>query len=299
MQTLAAVLDVDGTLVDSNDAHARAWVEAFAEAGVPVGYDEVRRSIGMGGDKLMPRVAGIEEDTPRGRRISERRGEIFKTRYLPHVRPFPRVRDLVHRFVEDGFTVVVASSAKEDELAPLLERAGVADLITSRTSSEDADNSKPDPDIVAAALKQSGAPRGAAIMLGDTPYDVEAAIRAGIAIAGVESGGWTREALSGAVAVYADAADLYERYEESPFARLARNAATSSPPTDLTGAAMIGAAVAGIALVGLTLRAIRQRREPPHRAPLAEDDPEAALRRYPGLGPRDRSRLRRIIARTS
>ena len=222
-QTAAVILDVDGTLVDSNDAHAHAWVEAFAEAGITVDHDKVRRSIGMGGDKLMPAVAGIEESSPRGQRIGARRGEIFKSTYLPAIRPFPSTRELLERFIADGFVLSVASSAAEDELQPLLEQAGVADLIPHRTSADDAEHSKPDPDIVQAALREAAVEKSHAIMLGDTPYDVEAAGRAGIAIVGLECGGWPREALTGALAVYRDATDLLVHYEKSPFVAL-RNA---------------------------------------------------------------------------
>src|SRR5262245_7595299 len=109
----AVLLDVDGTLVDSNGAHARAWVEAFAEAGIRVSYDEVRRAIGMGGDKLMPAVAGLSEDSPEGARISTRRRGIFKEKYLPHVRPLPGASELVTTLKRRGLTLVAASSAKE------------------------------------------------------------------------------------------------------------------------------------------------------------------------------------------
>jgi HAD superfamily hydrolase (TIGR01509 family) len=219
--SLAVILDVDGTLVDSNDAHAAAWVDAFAEAGVTVDPGRVRYAIGMGGDKLMPAVSGIAEDSPLGKRISEPRAQIFKERYLPTVRAFPGVRELVQRFADDGFRLAVASSAKEDELGTLLERANVADLIPTRTSSDDAEKSKPDPDIVAAAIERAGCPRDRTVMIGDTPYDVEAGKRAGIAVVGFECGGWTRKALEGAVAVYANAAELLALYERSIFARLA------------------------------------------------------------------------------
>ena len=214
----AVILDVDGTLVDSNDAHAGAWVDAFSEHGITVAFDHVRRSIGMGGDKLMPEVSGIEESSDLGEKIASRRAEIFAKDYLPKLQGFPKVRELLERFADDGFTLVVASSAKEDELGPLLERAGVQDLIARRTSSDDAENSKPDPDIVAAAIKQAGCPKDRAIMIGDTPYDVTAARRAGIEIVGFECGGWTREALAGAVAVYRDPAHLLAEYERSVFA---------------------------------------------------------------------------------
>ncbi len=217
----AVILDVDGTLVDTNDAHARAWVDAFAEHGITVAFDHVRRSVGMGGDKLMPEVSGIEESSALGKTIAARRGEIFASNYLPTIKPFPQVRELLQRFTEDGFVLAVASSAKESELGPLLERADVQDLISSKTSSDDADNSKPDPDIVVAAVKQAGCPKDRAIMIGDTPYDVTAARRAGIEIVGFECGGWTREALAGAVAVYRDAAHLLAEYPRSLFASLA------------------------------------------------------------------------------
>ena len=216
----AVILDVDGTLVDSNDAHAHAWVMAFDDAGITVDYEKVRRSIGMGGDKLMPAVSDIEESTPRGKQISTRRGEIFESTYLPALRGFSGTRELIERFLAEGFVLAVASSAAEEELQPLLEVAGVADLIHRRTSSDDAENSKPDPDIVHAALAQSGADRSRAIMIGDTPYDVEAALRAGIRIVGVESGGWSESDLRGATAVYRDVSHLLVEFERSPFARL-------------------------------------------------------------------------------
>jgi len=216
----AVILDVDGTLVDSNDAHAHAWVDAFTDAGITVDYDAVRRSIGMGGDKLMPAVAGIDESTPLGARIAKRRGEIFTTTYLPAVRAMPGARELLERFIADDFVLSVASSAAEDELQPLLERAGVADLIPHRTSSDDAEHSKPDPDIVQAAVREAGVDKSDAIMLGDTPYDVEAALRAGIAIVGLECGGWPRGKLAGAAAVFRDPVDLLVRYDASPFATL-------------------------------------------------------------------------------
>jgi HAD superfamily hydrolase (TIGR01509 family) len=218
MKCSAVILDVDGTLVDSNDAHARAWMDAFGEFGVAVAFDQVRRSIGMGGDKLMPLVSGIEEESELGGKISGRRADIFKSRYLPNIQALAGTRELVERFLADGLVLAVASSAKQDELTPLLERAGVAHLIEKRTSSDDAENSKPDPDIVAAALKRLKAPASEAIMLGDTPYDVAAARRAGIQIVGVESGGWMPEALAGALAVYRDPADILARYGDSPFA---------------------------------------------------------------------------------
>ena len=216
----SAILDVDGTLVDSNDAHAQAWVDAFNEAGMDVSYARVRRAIGMGGDKLLPHVSGLTADSPRGKDVSSRRSRIFQSQYLPYLKPFPRVRDLLQRFAADGYTIVVASSAQSGELDQLLQIAGVFDLVKARTSSDDANRSKPDPDIVQVAMERAGAARHEAIMLGDTPYDVEAAGRAGIAIVGVESGGWGRDDLQGAIEVHPGAAELCSHYDQSVFSRL-------------------------------------------------------------------------------
>jgi HAD superfamily hydrolase (TIGR01509 family) len=228
MAPFAVILDVDGTLVDSNDAHTQAWVDAFNDAGLDVSSDRVRRAIGMGGDRLMPHVAGIRADSREGSRISKRRGEIFRERYLPHLLAFPRVRELVLRFRADGYTVVVASSAQSEELSKLVEIAGISDLIATLSSSSEAKRSKPDPDIVPAALQRSGAPPDQAIMLGDTPYDVQAAHHAGIAIVGVESGGWGPEDLLDAVEVHPGVAEICANYDESAFARLIRGRFTSS-----------------------------------------------------------------------
>lgn len=214
------ILDVDGTLVDSNDAHAHAWVAAFATEGITVAFDRVRRAIGMGGDKLLPAVSGLGEDSPLGKKISEQRGKIFREQFLPRLRPFPATRALVERFLADGLTLAIASSAKEDELHPLLEVANVADLIPIRTSSDDAEQSKPDPDIVHAALDRAKSDRERTVMVGDTPYDVQAALRAGIRIVGFRSGGWDDTDLAGAVEVYDGPEDLLTRYDLSVFAAL-------------------------------------------------------------------------------
>lgn len=216
---LGVILDIDGTLVDSNDAHARAWVEALAEHGIDVEYEKARRLIGMGGDKLLPELTGLEEDSARGEKIGESRSKIFKTKYLPHLKPFPRVKELLARMTEDGIRLVVASSAKEDELKELLKIAGADEFIEDKTSSSDAENSKPDPDIVEAALGDLGLKPDEVVMIGDTPYDVEAAARAGIKTLAFRSGGWQDAELPGAVAVYQDAADLLARYDSSPLAK--------------------------------------------------------------------------------
>ena len=117
------ILDVDGTLVDSNDAHARAWQDALGEHGHDTALPRIRRLIGMGGDKLLPELTGIVHDSPLGKAISKSRAEIFRERYLPHVAPFPQVRSLLLRLREQGLRLSVGTSAKREELAPLLEIA--------------------------------------------------------------------------------------------------------------------------------------------------------------------------------
>jgi HAD superfamily hydrolase (TIGR01509 family) len=216
----AVILDIDGTLIRSNDAHASAFVEAGAEYGYEVSHDEVLRRIGMGSDKLIPQVFGVEKESEEGKRIEERKAEIFADRYLPGLRPTPGARDLLVRLRRDGLTLAVATSASPDDLEKLLDRAGVADLIPREKSAspEEVDESKPAPDVVEAALRKAGCAPGEAIMIGDTPYDVEAAGRAGVAILAVRCGGWSDRDLEGAAAIFDDPADLLARYEETPLA---------------------------------------------------------------------------------
>jgi HAD superfamily hydrolase (TIGR01509 family) len=208
---------VDGTLVDSNDAHARAWVAAFADYGIAVDFTQVRRRIGMGGDRLMPELSGVGEESAQGAAIAKRRSEIFAEEFLPHLRPFPGAGDLVGELKARGYTVVAASSAKRDELQPLLAVAGANLLMDESTSSDDADNSKPDPDIIQAALKRAHASPAEAVMIGDTPYDAEAASRAGIAIIAFRCGGWADDDLRGATAIYDGPWDLLVKLDGSLF----------------------------------------------------------------------------------
>ena len=215
------ILDVDGTLVDSNDAHARAWVRALKEGGFDVPFERVRPLIGMGGDKLLPEVTGLADDHPRGKAIGERRGQLFKQEYLPALRAFPRTRELLLRMREEGLKLAVASSAQPDELEPLLELAGATELLEGASSADDAESSKPDPDVIHAALSRLRMPAGDAIMIGDTPYDVEAARRAGARAIAFRSGGWKDDRLSDAVAVYDGPADLLDQFEASPLGRKA------------------------------------------------------------------------------
>jgi HAD superfamily hydrolase (TIGR01509 family) len=223
------LLDIDGTLLDSNDAHAQSWVDALSASGVKREFQEVRSLIGMGSDHLLPRL-GIDPESERGKTIAKLRAQVFREHYLPNLKPFPGTRGLLERMQSDGLTLVVATSAGRDEVQPLLQAAGIADLVDAKTSADDAEESKPAPDIVEAAVKRSGAEHDQLLMLGDTPYDVESARSAGVAVVALRSGGWDDAALHGALAVYADTADLLAHYEHSPLAAAIRRTSDSCGP---------------------------------------------------------------------
>lgn len=212
---MAILLDIDGTLIDSNDAHARAWVETGRRIGRPIAFDEVRWLVGMGGDKVLPRLTGLDAESAQGEEVLALRGEIFRSEFLPQLRAFPQARALLERMRADGFDLVVATSASEEDMTALLEQAELADLLPQQTSSDDADESKPAPDIVHAALQRAQASATSSLMLGDTPYDVSAARKAGVPIVALTCGGWTAVNLVGAREVYADPAALLGAYDAS------------------------------------------------------------------------------------
>ena len=220
----AVIFDIDGTLVDSVDLHARAWQEAFRRFGREIPYDEVRYQIGKGGDQLMPVFFRPEELERFGREMEKYRGDLYKREYLPRVRAFPRVRELFERVRSDGLRIALASSAKEDELKVYKEVANINDLVEEATSADDADKSKPHPDIFAAALERLRDVRADEILVvGDTPYDAEAAGKISLRTIGVLCGGFPEQDLraAGCFEIYQDPADLLARYDESPLARAA------------------------------------------------------------------------------
>jgi HAD superfamily hydrolase (TIGR01509 family) len=219
-QVRGIIFDVDGTLVDSNDAHASSWVEALAEGGRSVPFEKVRALIGMGGDKVLPEVAGLSDDSAEGKQIADRRQAIFMAKYLPKLRPFPASGELLKFLKERGHRLVVASSAKEEELERLLTIAGADGHIEHSTSSSDAERSKPDPDIVEAAFQTLGLRHEEVMMVGDTPYDIEAAARAGLRAIAFRTGGWDDRALGHALAIYDGPADLLAHHGTSPLAAL-------------------------------------------------------------------------------
>jgi HAD superfamily hydrolase (TIGR01509 family) len=212
------LLDLDGTLIDSNDAHAHAWVTALAGEGFDVPFARVRGLIGMGSDKLLPEVAQVEKDSPQGERLSEAWERIFTRDYQQHIRPFPQVRAFVTRLQEAGLKVEIASSSQAAQLDALLRIADIADLLDETTTSDDAAQSKPDPDIIGAALRKLGLGAAETLLIGDTPYDIKAAQRADVRTVAVRCGGWGDADLAGAIAIYDDPADLLARFGTSPLA---------------------------------------------------------------------------------
>src|SRR4051794_16347058 len=215
----AVLFDVDGTLIDSVDAHARAWQVVLARHGYDLPYEKIRGQIGKGGDKLMAALLPADVVERQGKAIDRERAELFKEEFLPRLRPFPGVRALFERIRADGKRIVLASSAKEDELGAFKRIAGIEDLVEGATSSDDAEESKPDPDIFQAALeKLEGVSPEEAIAVGDTPYDAEAAGKAGLRTIGLLCGGFPADDLkaAGCVALFRDPADLLENYGRSP-----------------------------------------------------------------------------------
>ena len=214
LRATTVLFDVDGTLIDSNGAHAQAWTQALQEHGVNVDADQIRRLIGIGGDKLLPSVANIDEDSRLGKSIAKRKQSIFDT-LLPGLQPTRGARALLEYLTEKGVDLVIASSAGDRELHKLLRRANVDDLVPERASKDDAAASKPDPDIVQAALAKAHAQHDRCVLIGDTPYDIEAARRAGIDAIALRCGGyWDDENLRDAVAIFDDPAALLSHWRQ-------------------------------------------------------------------------------------
>jgi HAD superfamily hydrolase (TIGR01509 family) len=213
----AVLLDIDGTLVDSNGAHAAAWSNAFAAHGRHHPPEEIRPLIGKGGDKLLRELASLDHESGEGKKISEERADIFRKSYLPTLKPTPGATAFVEWLQESRLTVVIATSAKQEEVKALLTICGGQALVKDATTSDDAERSKPDPDILVAALKASGSSAHRTIMIGDTPYDIEAASRAGLATIAFRCGGWDDAKLQGSIAIYDDPRELLDRLGQSPF----------------------------------------------------------------------------------
>jgi HAD superfamily hydrolase (TIGR01549 family) len=211
------IFDVDGTLVDSVDSHAQAWQEAFRQSGHEISFDEIRSQIGKGGDQLMPVFLSENEIDERGAQIDEFRSNYLKERLYPQITGFPGVRDLMQTLLARDIAIVLGSSAKKDELSYYKKVCNIDDLIHQETTSDDADRTKPYPDIFVAALKLLPHLLPDQIMVvGDTPYDAVAARKAGLRTVGVLSGGFAEEDLwrAGCLAIFRNPAALLDRLDE-------------------------------------------------------------------------------------
>jgi len=215
------LFDIDGTLVDSNDYHAETWQQVFRKAGHDLPIEMLHDQIGKGGDNLVPSLLpDLSEEEQE--RIAEGHGPLYREQYMDRARPFPKARDLLARARQEGLTVALATSANPEELEHYVELLDAGDLIDLTTSQGDVENTKPAPDIFAAAVKKAGVAPEEALVIGDTPYDVLAAKRAGVETIALLSGGFSEEDLraAGAIAVYKDAADLLDNWATSPISQL-------------------------------------------------------------------------------
>ncbi len=218
MPLKAVFFDIDGTLVDSNDFHVTAWQEAFHDHGYQVEQEKIRGQIGKGADQLIPSLLPALD--ARGRQaIADRHGEIFRTRYLPQVKALPHARDLIELLHAKGKRVILASSAEQAEVAHYVHLLKVEAMLSGTVSKDDVRQSKPAGDIFAAALAQVfpiGA--GEVLAIGDTPYDVQSALRSDIKTIAVRSGGFSGQTLAeaGAPYIYASVKELFDNFDISP-----------------------------------------------------------------------------------
>ena len=213
----AAILDVDGTLVDTNYHHAIAWYRAFRALGLTLPLYRVHRHIGMGGDQLVEALAGAAFEREHGDAVREREGTLYME-LIDDVRPLAGARELIVALKERGHAVVLASSAKEHEVDHYLDLLDARGLADAWTTSADVEQTKPDPDLVAAAVERAGG--GAAVMVGDSTWDCEAAKRAGLETIGLLTGGFSEQELlaAGAACVFERLGDLHAQLAETPLA---------------------------------------------------------------------------------
>jgi HAD superfamily hydrolase (TIGR01509 family) len=221
MSKKAAILDIDGTLIDSNYEHVRAWARAFRQHGANFPQAAIHHLIGMGGDHLVPHLLQCAEDDPRVEPIQETHGELYKKEYLPTVRPLPGADALLSRLETEGFLLCLASSAHADEVEHYQELLGVQDRLDGVVTQDDVEESKPSTDIFSTACRKLGIRPEEAILLGDSVWDAKAAEPLGIVMVALRTGGFCEEELraAGAAAVYRDLPHLLEEWDRSPFGK--------------------------------------------------------------------------------
>lgn len=213
----AFIFDIDGTLVDSNELHVDSWNRAFQRFGKQFSREQLRAQIGKGSDQYLPEFLTPEEIKRFGKELDEYRSELFKKEYLPKVRPFPKVRELIQRLRDDNKAIVLASSGKKADTKYYIDLLKIGDIIDGYVSGDDADRSKPAPDIFAVSLAKLGDLSPAdAVTVGDTRFDVEAAKRTGLKTIAFLCGGTAESVFRqvGAIAIYRDPAHFLAHYEE-------------------------------------------------------------------------------------
>jgi HAD superfamily hydrolase (TIGR01549 family) len=214
------IFDLDGTLVDSNELHVLAWHDTFRHFHKDIPLERLREQIGKGGDQYLPVFLNEREMREFGEEADRYRGEVFKKNYLPHVKPFPKVRELFERLRADGKKIALASSGKETEVRHYAKLLDIGGLFDSMTTVDQVAQSKPKADVFIAALNLLALSPSEAVAIGDTPYDVAAAKKIELPVIGVLCGGFPEQVLrdGGAVAIFRDPADLLDRYYQSPLA---------------------------------------------------------------------------------
>jgi len=213
----AALLDVDGTLIDANYHHALAWYRAFRRSGITLPLWRIHRHVGMGGDQLVPALVGEEADDRLGDEIRDARDEQYEG-LIGEVAPLEGARELIDDLRERGLDVVLASSSPQKEIDHYLDLLGARELL-QWTTNDDVESTKPEPDLVRAALDKARSED--AVMVGDTPWDIESARKAGVETVCVITGGFSEQELrdAGAVAVFESVEELRKRLDETPLAR--------------------------------------------------------------------------------
>lgn len=215
----AVLCDIDGTLLDSNALHAECWQKTLAHFGFSVDFHTVVKQIGKGGDYMLPCFIPEDKLPSVEKEIKAFRKKLFHREYIDRVVPFCDARRLLERMRQQGLRIAVATSSEKEDLEAFKTVLRIHDLIEEDATADDAENAKPEPDIFQAGLKALGVQPEEAVALGDTPWDIEAATKAGVGTVAVQSGGWKQEELqeAGALAVYVDVADLLRNFEQSPF----------------------------------------------------------------------------------
>jgi HAD superfamily hydrolase (TIGR01509 family) len=215
----AVLRDLDGTLLDSNAQHAWAWQKAFGHFGISATFDQVIHQIGKGGDNLIPAFVAESDRSRLQKPLEDYRKQVFRSEYLPHIKAFPGARDVLQKMKAAGMRIALASSSNKDDLKKFKEIANISDLVDEETSADDADRSKPAPDIFQATLDRLKLSPERVLALGDTPWDIEAAAKAGVKTVAVTSG-WSENDLrqAGAIEVYRSVTELSQEFDHSAFA---------------------------------------------------------------------------------